>query len=102
MVEKTLRLMHNEGNLSDEDSTDAELAQITKGIKRILKGKDTGGNASSNNGGTQFEVSKDTVYYTCVEKGHITRNCTKKMVETAPNKDKAMTATWRKSDSDEE
>ena len=50
----------------------------------------------------QVEVSKDTVCYTCEEKDHITRNCIRKKVETAPKKDKAMTATWGESDSDEE
>ena len=85
--------MHNKGSLSDEDSTNAELTLITKGIKSFLKGKDTCGNASSNNGWMHVEVSKDTVCYTCGEKDHITRNCTRKKVETAPMKDKAMTAT---------
>ena len=84
------------------DSTDAELALITKGIKRFWKGKDIGGNASSNNRGMQVEVSKDSVFYTCGEKGHITRNCTRKKVETALKKDKSMTTTWGESDLDEE
>ena len=34
-VEKALHLMHNEGSLSNEDFTNAELALITKGIKRF-------------------------------------------------------------------
>ena len=88
-VEKALPLMHNKGSLSDEESTNTELALITKGIKRFWKGKDIGGNESSNNRGTPVEVFEDTVCYTCGEKGHITRNYTKKKVETALKKDKA-------------
>ena len=34
-VEKALRLMHDEGGLSEEDSKDEDMALITKGIKRF-------------------------------------------------------------------
>ena len=34
-VDKALRLMHDEGGLSDEDSKDADMALIIKGSKRF-------------------------------------------------------------------
>ena len=51
-VEKALRLIHNEESPFKEDSTNIQIALITKGIKRFQKGRDVGGNTSSNNGGT--------------------------------------------------
>ena len=40
-VEKALRLMYEEGSLSDEDSNDVDIALIIKGIRRFWKGKET-------------------------------------------------------------
>ena len=38
-VEKALRLIHEEESLLDEDSNDAEIALITKRIRKFWKGK---------------------------------------------------------------
>ena len=94
--------MHDEGSLSDEDSNDADIAFITKGIRRFWRGKGIRNNSDgSNSGGTSYKITEDMVCYNCGDKGHISRTCTKKK-ETLPKKDKAMMDAWRESDSDEE
>ena len=78
-VEKALHLMHDEGGLSVEDSRDADLAFITKGIKRFWRGKSNNNNSGGSNfGGTlTMKVTDDTICFNCGDKGHISRMCSK-------------------------
>ena len=94
--------MHDKGGLWKEDSNDAEIALITKGIRRFFKGKGTEcKSGGSNSRGVSYKVIEDTVCYNCGDKGHISRTCTKKK-ETLPKKDKAMMVVWGESDLDKE
>ena len=72
--------MHDEGGLSNEDSKDADMTLITKGIKRFWRGKCNNNNSSENNsGGTStLKVTDDTICFNYEGKGHISRMCSKR------------------------
>ena len=44
-MEKVLRFMHDEGSLSDKDANNADIALITKGMRRFWRGKGMGTNS---------------------------------------------------------
>ena len=76
-VEKALHLMHDEGGLSYDDSRDADMALITKGIKRFWRGKSTNNNSGGSNsrGTSTMKVTDDTICFNCEDRGQISWIC---------------------------
>ena len=65
-VEKALRLMHDEGGLTEEESKDEDMALISKDIKRFwIKGNNNNSSESNHGGTSTMKVTEDTVCFNC-------------------------------------